>query len=141
MATSLQYAIPGSFAQTFTAGATLTVGQAVKMDSTVGQVVACTAATDVLVGFVQSDSALSGEPISIVVSGPALVLCGATAIPSTTPVVTGATAGTVVPWTASGSKRQFARIIGYGGEAGGGSLTTAAGDLRLAIIIGGIVVD
>lgn len=141
MATSLQYAIPGSFAQTFTAGANLTVGQAVKMDSTVGQVVACTAATDVLVGFVQSDSALSGEPISIVVDGPAFVLCGATPIPSTTPVVTGATGGTVVPWTAGGSKRQYARIIGYGGEAGGGSLTTAAGDLRLAIIIGGIVVD
>lgn len=141
MATSLQYAIPGSFAQTFTAGGNLTVGQAVKMDAVLGQVVVCTANTDNAIGLVQSDSALTGEPVSVVLNGPAYALCGATPIPYTTPVVTCSTGGTLVPWTASGGKRQVARIVGYGGEAGGGSLTTAAGDLRLAIILGCNVVD
>ncbi|CAB4150475.1 hypothetical protein UFOVP567_38 [uncultured Caudovirales phage] len=140
MATSLQFAIPGSVAQTFLAGESLTVGQAVKI-SALGTVIACTAATDVFVGIVQSDSASSGEPISIVVQGLCYVLCGATAIPYTTPVVTCATGGTLVPWTASGSKVQAAKVIGYGSEPGGGSLTTAAGDLRTAIVLGGIVVD
>lgn len=140
MATSLQYAIPGSFAQTYTAGAALTVGQAVKL-SALGTVIPCTAATDVFVGVVQSDSAASNEPVSIVVSGPALVLCGATPIPYTTPVATCATGGTFVPWTATGSKLQCVKLIGYGGEPGGGALTTAAGDLRTAILLGGIVVD
>ena len=140
MATSLQYAIPGSVAQTFLAGEALTVGQSVKI-SALGTVIACTAATDVFVGVVQSDSALSGEPVSIVVQGLCYALCGATAIPYTTPLVTSATAGTFVPWTASGSKRVCAKIIGYGSEPGGGSLTTAAGDLRTAIVLGGIVVD
>jgi hypothetical protein len=140
MATSLQFAIPGSFAQTYTAGAALTVGQGVKL-SALGTVIACTAATDVFVGVVQSDSAASGEPVSIVVSGPALFLCGATAIPYTTPLVTCATGGTFVPWTAAGSRRQCGAIIGYGSEPGGGTLSTAAGDLRTGIVIPSILVD
>lgn len=140
MATSLQYAIPGSVAQTFLAGEALTVGQSVKI-SALGTVVACTAATDVFVGVVQSDSAANGEPVSIVVQGLCYILCGATPIPYTTPVVTSATAGTFVPWTSGGSRLQCAKVIGYGSEPGGGSLTTAAGDLRTAIVLGGIVVD
>lgn len=140
MATSLQYALPGSFAQTFTAGGALSVGQAVKL-SALGTVVACSAATDVFVGVVQSDSAASGEPVSIVVSGPALFLCGATPIPYTTPLLTCGAAGTVVPWTSGGSRRQVGNLIGYGGEPGGGSLTTAAGDLRTGIVIPSILVD
>jgi hypothetical protein len=140
MATSLQYAIPGSVAQTFLAGAALTVGQSVKM-SALGTVIPCTADTDVFVGVVQSDSAASGEPVSIVVQGLCYALCGAVAIPYTTPLVTSATGGTFVPWTASGSKRVCAKIIGYGSEPGGGTLSTAAGDLRTAIVLGGIIVD
>lgn len=140
MATSLQYAIPGSVAQTFLAGEALTVGQSVKI-SALGTVVACTAATDVFVGVVQSDSAANGEPVSIVVQGLCYILCGATPIPYTTPVVTCSTAGTFVPWTSGGSRLQCAKVIGYGSEPGGGSLTTAAGDLRTAIVLGGIVVD
>ena len=140
MATSLQYAIPGSVTQTFLAGESLSVGQSVKI-SALGTVIACTAATDVFVGVVQSDSALNGEPVSIVVQGLCYILCGATAIPYTTPVVTSATAGTFVPWTSGASRLQCAKVIGYGSEPGGGSLTTAAGDLRTAIVLGGIVVD
>lgn len=140
MATSLQYAIPGSVAQTFLAGEALTVGQSVKI-SALGTVIACTAATDVFVGVVQSDSAANGEPVSIVVQGLCYLLCGATPIPYTTPLVTSATAGTFIPWTSGGSKRVCAKVIGYGSEPGGGSLTTAAGDLRTAIVLGGLIVD
>ncbi len=140
MATSLQYAIPGSVTQTFLAGETLTVGQSVKM-SALGTVIACTAPADVFVGVVQSDSALNGEPVSIVVQGLCYVLCGATAIPYTTPLVTSATGGTFVPWTSGSSKRVCAKVIGYGSEPGGGTLSTAAGDLRTAIVLGGIIVD
>lgn len=136
MATSLQYAIPGSFAQTYTAGGALAAGQAVKMDSTAGQVVACSAATDPFVGVVQSDSAASGEPVSIVTSGPAYVLCGGAIPASGVAIGTPDSAGAFVVWTATGSKKQCVKVTGYTG-----SLTTAAGDLVIANVLGGLVVD
>lgn len=136
MATSLQYAIPGSFAQTYTAGGALAAGQAVKMDSIAGQVVACSAATDPFVGVVQSDSAASGEPVSIVTFGPAYVLCGGAIPASGVAIGTSDSAGAFVVWTATGSKKQCVKVTGYTG-----SLTTAAGDLVIANVLGGLVVD
>ena len=136
MATSLQYAIPGSFAQTFTAGGALVAGQAVKMDSTAGQVVACSAATDPFVGVVQSDAAASGEPVSIVTQGPAYILCGGAIPASGVAIGTSDSAGAFVVWTATGSKKQCVKVTGYTG-----SLTTAAGDLVIGNVLGGLVVD
>lgn len=136
MATSLQYAIPGSFAQTFTAGGALVAGQAVKMDSTAGQVVACSANNDPFIGVVQSDSAASGEPVSIVTFGPAYCLCGGAIPASGVAIGTSDSAGAFVVWTASGSKKQCVKITGYTG-----SLTTAAGDLVIGNVLGGLVVD
>jgi hypothetical protein len=142
MATSLQYAIPGSFAQTFTvATAALSVGQQVKMGATAGTVVACSAATDPFIGVVQSDAAAVGDSVSIVVSGPCYALCGGAIAASTGGIATSDAAGAAVAWTAAGSNRQNVKIIGYGGEPGGGSLTTAAGNLRTAIVLAGNVVD
>lgn len=136
MATSLQYAIPGSFAQTYTAGGALAAGQAVKMDSTAGQVVACSAATDPFVGVVQSDSAASGEPVSIVTQGPAYILCGGAIPASGVAIGTPDSAGAFVVWTAGASRKQCVKVTGYTG-----SLTTAAGDLVIANVLGGLVVD
>lgn len=133
MATSLQYAIPGSFAQTFTAGATLTAGQLVKMDSTAGQVVACSAATDPFVGVVQSDGAVSGEPISIVTFGPAYILCGGAIPASGNGIGTPDSAGAAVAWTSSGAKKQCVKVTDYTG-----SLTTAAGDLVIGNVLAGL---
>jgi hypothetical protein len=140
MSTSLQYAIPGSFAQTFTAGTSLSVGQIVKMSATAGTVTLCSANTDQSIGVVQSDAAASGELVSIVVFGPAYVLCGGN-IPAATPFFTSDSAGAAVVWTATGSKAITGRIIGYGGEPGGGSLATAAGNLRTGLVLGGLIVD
>jgi hypothetical protein len=133
MATSLQYAIPGSFAQTFTAGATLTAGQLVKMDSTAGQVVACSAATDPFVGVVQSDGAVATEPVSIVTLGPAYILCGGAIPASANGIGTSDSAGAAVAWTSGGAKAQCVKVTGYTG-----SLTTAAGDLVIGNVLGGL---
>lgn len=136
MATSLQYAIPGSFAQTFTAGGTLTAGQAVKMDSTAGQVVACSAASDPFIGVVQSDGAVSGEPVSIVTLGPAYCLCGGAIPASGVAIGTADSAGAFVVWTSGASRKQCVKITGYTG-----SLTTASGDLVIGNVLGGLTVD
>jgi len=136
MATSLQYAIPGSFAQTYTAGGALAAGQAVKMDSTAGQVVACSAATDPFVGVVQSDSAASGEPVSIVTFGPAYSLCGGAIPASGVAIGTPDSAGAFVVWTSGASRKQCVKVTGYTG-----SLTTASGDLVIGNVLGGLVVD
>jgi hypothetical protein len=136
MATSLQYAIPGSFAQTFTAAGTLAAGQLVKMHSVAGQVVACSAATDPFIGVVQSDGAVSTEPVSIVTFGPAYILCGGAIPASGVAIGTSDSAGAAVVWTASGSKKQCVKITDYTA-----SLTTAAGDLVIGNVLGGNVVD
>jgi hypothetical protein len=133
MATSLQYAIPGSFAQTFTAAGTLTAGQLVKMHTTAGEVVAMAAATDPFVGVVQSDGAVSGEPISIVTLGPAYILCGGAIPASANGIGTSDGSGAAVVWTSGGAKKQCVKVTDYTG-----SLTTASGDLVIGNVLGGL---
>ena len=134
MATSLQYAIPGSVAQTFTAAGTLTAGQLVKMHTTAGQVVACSAATDPFVGVVQSDGAVSGEPISIVTQGPAYILCGGAIPASGNGIGVSDSAGAAVAWASGSAQKQCVKVTGYTG-----SLTTASGDLVIGNVLGGLV--
>ena len=134
MATSLQYAIPGSFAQTFTAAGTLTAGQLVKMHSVAGQVVACSADTDPFVGVVQSDGAIATEPVSIVTAGPAYILCGGAIPASGNGIGTPDSAGAAVAWTSGGARKQCVKVTGYTG-----SLTTASGDLVIGNVLAGLV--
>ena len=136
MATSLQYAIPGSFAQTYTAAGTLAAGQLVKMHSVAGQVVACSAATDPFIGVVQSDGAVATEPVSIVTFGPAYILCGGAIPASGVAIGTSDSSGAAVVWTSGASRKQCVKITDYTA-----SLTTASGDLVIGNVLGGLTVD
>ena len=134
MAQTLGYTLNYQTTQSYTAGGTIPVGSACKMDSTAGQVVVCTAATDAFIGIAQQD-ATSGQTVNLVVGGPAYALLGGSVTPATS-VLTPTTDGSLIAWTATGSKAQCAKAFNFSG-----ALTLTSGSLVLVNVLAGNVVD
>lgn len=101
--------------KTFVAGGAINARALVKPDSTAGQVVAATAATDFLIGVcVQPSGAASADRVDVAMEGLIEVVAGGT-IAAGDPITAGA-AGVAV--TAAPSAGVNNRLIGFAYEAG-----------------------
>lgn len=142
MATSLQWQIPGAYAQTYRAAAVIGAGYAVKL-SAAGIVTVCTANTDPCIGITQNDSdseldesGVTYGGVAVVMSGPAFARMGGAVPASGGGIVMPASDGRLEAWTATGSKRQVGRVTDYLA-----SNTTAAGDMKIVQVGPCTIVD
>jgi len=74
----VKYNFAGASPLPFIAGGAITANSMVKVDTTAGQVVACTAITDAAIGVCLDGAAASGEQVLVQIFGVAEVRAGAT---------------------------------------------------------------